>query len=109
TLRLIEVCDSLLGYHMGNVISINHDRRHRHAPLRADLNRIERLHEGTHAALVEGLKDLDDELAAALRAGLLSNHVQPGRAWMPAATRIAAHVGRTAKAGEPAARHGRGV
>ena len=91
---------------MGDVVAVDHDGRERHAALLGDGHRIERIDEGRLTAFLKGFDHLHDELLAALQHRHRLGHVEPRGRGMTAAARVVAHVGRTTKASQAAARDG---
>ena len=64
-----QIGDAFLGQHVGDVLSVDHDRRQRHAGLLGQLPGVEPLDEGRRHVLAEGLDHLDHELLATRRTG----------------------------------------
>src|SRR6185437_969066 len=101
--------DALFAYDMTDVVAVNHDGRDRHAASLADLYRIERFDKRRSTALLEGLCQLDHQLAPPLNGRRGIDQTQPRRAAVAPPSRIVPHVGRTAEAGQTPQRDGGGI
>ncbi len=92
-LRTVQVGDTLFGQDVGDVITINHYRRQRHAEVFAT-STASSVSTKVGFTPAEGFDHLHHQLFPALHRVRLGDHIEPCRGGVAATVRVVAHVRR---------------
>src|SRR5262249_61495113 len=90
-LSLEQIRNSLFGYDMGNVVSIDHDGRHREPVPFAHFNGVERFNKRRYASFGVSFHQLDYQLPSSHDLAIGVDKAQPRRSAMATAMRLMPH------------------